>query len=87
VTFDQCGHWPWPLAVGWSMLGGVGDRWADNEDDRPARPKLKHNLTPRPSAVAGKTVFTYSGENAKIPGVRRIWPYRKTIPRPTDSLN
>jgi arylsulfatase A-like enzyme len=24
-------------------------------------------LTPRPSAVAGKTVFTYSGENANIP--------------------
>ena len=29
-------------------------------------------LTPRPSAVAGKTVFTYSGENAKIPGVYSI---------------
>jgi arylsulfatase A-like enzyme len=24
-------------------------------------------LTPRPSAVAGRTVFTYSGENAGIP--------------------
>jgi hypothetical protein len=24
-------------------------------------------MTPRPSAIAGKTVFTYTGENAGIP--------------------
>ena len=42
-------------------------------------------LKPRPSAVAGKTAFTFSGENVNSSWGPSHRAYRKTIPRPTES--
>jgi len=41
-------------------------------------------LTPRPSAVAGRTVFTYSGENSGIPvgNAKSDWRVRQSLGAP-----